>query len=155
MEWIAQSLRVRGGKDGILNSCVPVMLTRKIIAKRGSFAVERSLLASRLRKDLETAARALTLNRVPTYSSASAIFSARSNSASLDRAKDPTNRVSCTLRRLTRLSQKIQLSCFKPSSIPTATWVEKPCPRVKIGAQMTVGNRESISTWRLTTTKLR
>src|SRR5208282_1267759 len=89
------------------------------------------------------------------YSSARAILSARSNSSTLERAKDPTNRVSCTLRRLTRLSHRIQLSCFKPSSTPTETWVENPCPRVSIGAQTTVGNLESIRTWRLTTTKLR
>ena len=39
--------------------------------------------------------------------------------------------------------------------MPTATWVENPRPFVKIGAQMTVANLESISVWRLTTTKLR
>src|SRR6266849_2327769 len=74
------------------------------------------------------------------YSRARAILSARSNSSTLERARDPTKRVSCTLRRLTRLSHRIQLSCFKPSSIPTETWVENPCPRVSIGAQTTVGN---------------
>lgn len=39
--------------------------------------------------------------------------------------------------------------------MPIETWVENPCPRVSMGAQTTVGNRESIRVWRLTTTKQR
>ncbi len=49
----------------------------------------------------------------------------------------------------------IQLWRFKPSSGPTETCVESASPLVKTGAQMTVENRESIRTWRLTTTKAR
>jgi hypothetical protein len=67
------------------------------------------------------------------YSRARAILRARSSSSTLKRASEPTKRVSCVLRRLTRLSHRIQLSCFRPSSIPTETWVEKPWPRVRMG----------------------
>src|SRR5438045_1862649 len=47
------------------------------------------------------------------------------------------------------------LSCFRPSSGPTATCDERPSKAVKIGAQITVEKRESSSTCRLTTTKTR
>jgi hypothetical protein len=58
------------------------------------------------------------------------------------------------LRRLTRLSHMIQLSCFIPSSGPIAICVDRPSPVVKTGAQITVEKRESIRAWRLTTTKV-
>ena len=49
----------------------------------------------------------------------------------------------------------IQLGCLSPSPGPTSTCVDSPSPLVKIGTQITVENRESISAWRLTIAKTR
>src|SRR4029077_9350860 len=84
-----------------------------------------------------------------------AIFSARFSSSSFDRDSEPRYWVSSDFRKLTTLSQAIQLGFFSPSSGPTATCVDSPSPLVNTGAQMTVENRESIRVFRLTTTKLR
>src|SRR6266699_5036687 len=89
------------------------------------------------------------------YGMSKAIFRAWFNSTSFRPEREPTNCVRSALRRLTRLSHMIQLECLSPSSGPTATWVESPCPFVNTGAQMTVENLESISTCRLTRTKTR
>src|SRR6184192_1982835 len=89
------------------------------------------------------------------YGMSKAIFRAWFNSTSFRPEREPTNCVRSALRRLTRLSHMIQLECLRPSSGPTATWVESPCPFVNTGAQMTVENLESISTCRLTRTKTR
>jgi len=43
---------------------------------------------------------------------------------------------------LTRFSHMIQLVCLRPSLGPMESWVDNPSPLVKIGAQITVENRE-------------
>src|SRR5690242_14379356 len=87
------------------------------------------------------------------YGISSAIFRAWFNSTSFRPEREPTNCVRSALPRLTRLSHMIQLECLSPSSEPTATWVESPCPFVNTGTQITVESLESINTWRLTRTK--
>src|SRR6202795_3740347 len=47
------------------------------------------------------------------YSKARAILSARSNSSTLERARDPTKRVSCTLRRHRRLYLGLCRLCLR------------------------------------------
>src|SRR5271163_2390128 len=84
-----------------------------------------------------------------------ASFRARWSARSLAGEREPTKWVRSDLRRLTRLSHIIQLWCLRPSPGPTETWVESPSRLEKTGAQTTVEKRESISTCRLTITKVR
>lgn len=88
-------------------------------------------------------------------SRSSAAARARSSSWALAGFKWPTKWVSIVFGRLANSSQWILLWCFKPSSMPTMTWVRRPSYREYTGAQTTEENLESIKTWRLTTTKTR
>jgi hypothetical protein len=51
---------------------------------------------------------------------------ARLSSSSFRGGNAPTKFVSALLGRLTSSSQWMLLSCFNPSPIPAATWVESP-----------------------------
>src|SRR5215510_6979406 len=84
-----------------------------------------------------------------------AMASARFNAAILSEGKVPMNDVRDDLGILMSSSQCILLACFRPSSIPTGTCVERPSKEEYTGAQMAVEKRESNSICRLTTTKTR
>jgi|GEM_PF-6683017 len=89
------------------------------------------------------------------YGTSRAIFRAVLSSKILVLDREPTYWVRSLFLRLTKLSHMIKLGCFSPSACSTGTWVERPSPVVKTGAQITVEKRDSMSTWRLTTTNTR
>src|SRR5882757_4124293 len=67
----------------------------------------------------------------------------------------PIKSVSILFSRRVIWSQLMTESCFKPSSTPTCTSVDKPTPDVLIGAHRTRLAFESRRSWRLTTAKQR
>src|SRR5215475_7582342 len=79
--------------------------------------------------------------------------SARFSAASLSGDKVPMKAVSDDLGILMSASQCMLLACFRPSSTPTGTCVERPSKEEYTGAQMAVEKRESNRICRLTTTK--
>jgi len=89
------------------------------------------------------------------YPNASATRSASSSSTSFSAARVETRSVSVFLGRLTSASQSTLESCLSPSSGPISTWLASPLRCEYTGAQTTVEKAESMSPWRLTTTKTR
>src|SRR5438093_13078885 len=84
-----------------------------------------------------------------------AMASARCSTAILSEGKVPMKDVRDDLGILMSSSQCMLLACFRPSSTPTETCVERPSKEEYTGAQMAVEKRESNNVGPLTTTKTR